>query len=294
MAYLGALVDDFADGVIDPALWPGSYGVVSEVGGRARVGCTVTQWSAYATDRVHTWAGGPPVSVQVWAPAPGGATDTAYVSLLIVTATAGTDAGILVDVVSSGAGAYLGCLLRVGYADAGAVYVPYDPVAHARWQIVEESGTVRWETSPDGNTWTVHRTEPAPAWAADTDLGLVLEAHRASGIDDYAEYDNLGAPVVSGAGTGRLLAGAGLSAGSVRVGSGAGRVVAGGSLAAGTVRVGAGTGRAVAGARISVARPSGGALTGAVGVRALSGTGQTGPVLTGTAGVRTLSGTGST
>ncbi|GAA2929827.1 hypothetical protein [Streptomyces enissocaesilis] len=184
MPGFGLLVDGFDDGVVDPVLWPQSYGSPVEVGGRALIPCT-TGYAAYKSGASYSllWSR---VAARVVPPAATGAT-TAACSLLVLTPTTGTDAGFLVDPAQNAMGLYL----RVGYADPGALFPIYDPVAHAWLRLREDAGTLYWETSPDGMAWTVRRTAATPAWAAQPDLALVIEAHRDAGPDDFAEVDSL-------------------------------------------------------------------------------------------------------
>jgi hypothetical protein len=258
-AALHNLVDDFNDNSTDTALWPSNYGTVTETGGRARVDCDVAQWSAYKSAAVYRLAESS-ISCRIWPPSVGGATDTAYASLLVTSATPGTDVGALVDVVSYGAGAYLGLFTRVGFSDPGAVYLPYDSDAHAWIRISESAGTVTWETAPDGSTWTVRRTADSPTWVSDTDLTLILEAHRGSGTDDYAEYDSVNVSTV--AGTAAAALGFTAAASGVRTVAGA----AGGGL--GGLTVSAAGLRTVSG---TVAAVLGGLTAAAAGVRTVTG-----------------------
>lgn len=178
------LQDSFDDGVLDPARWSQSYGDPVEQGGRARVPCTGGYAAARsASSYTLAWS---QVSARVYPPAAGGAS-TAACSLLVLTDVGGTDAGFLVDQAQAAMGLYL----RVGYADAGALFPTYDPVAHAWLRLREDAGSLYWEASPDGRTWTVLRTAASPAWVEHTDLSLLFEAHRDTGVEDFAELDNL-------------------------------------------------------------------------------------------------------
>ena len=85
----------------------------------------------------------------------------------------------------------MGLYSRVGYADAGALFPAYDPVVHAWLRLREDAGSLYWETSPDGQSWTVRRTAATPAWAGQSNLSLLFEAHRDAGTADFAELDSL-------------------------------------------------------------------------------------------------------
>jgi hypothetical protein len=61
------------------------------------------------------------------------------------------------------AGGMLNCVLRV--AGAGpSVSIVFDPGAHRWLRLREQDGSVYWDTSPDGSTWTNRRQEPAPSF----------------------------------------------------------------------------------------------------------------------------------
>ena len=184
MPGFGMLVDDFGDNVRDPVLWSQSYGDPVEAGGRARIPCT-TGYAAYRSASVYSlaWA---QVAARVYPPAASGAS-TAAMSFLVLSGTGGTDAGFLIDAAQTAMGLYL----RVGYADGGALFLTYDPVAHAFLRLREDGGTLHWETSADGVAWTVRRTAASPAWVSQSTLSLLIEAHRDAGADDFAEADQL-------------------------------------------------------------------------------------------------------
>ena len=71
-----------------------------------------------------------------------------------------------------------------------ATTVPYDPIAHRWWQIVEAAGQVRWETSPDATTWTQRKSTPTPAFARV--VHLVLESRSTSSAAEV-RFDRLNA-----------------------------------------------------------------------------------------------------
>lgn len=187
MALIGTLTDTFDDGTVDAVKWPNSYGPISETGGRARVTCD-TGYTGFKSATGYTLTGSG-FALRAWPPAAGGGTSAAS-SILILTTVGGTDAGFIIDAAQTALGIYL----RSGYFDPAPVFLTYDPVAHAWLRLTESAGGVTWDTSPDGVTWTTRRTAATPAWAADTDLAFVLEAHRDAGTNDFAEFDNLNIP----------------------------------------------------------------------------------------------------
>ncbi|MEU5624284.1 hypothetical protein [Streptomyces tendae] len=189
------VVDDFADGIVDPVLWSSTYNLpdgVTETGGRARVACAL-DYNAYATAAAYTLTGSS-LHVQVFPAAAGAAVAEAWTQVLIMSATAGTDLVMEVDAVAG----EINMASRTAYYDPAAVRITYDPVAHAWFRIREDAGTLYWETAPDGATWTTRRTLATPAWGADGTLALQLISHRDAGDPNFAEFDNVNVPPGTG------------------------------------------------------------------------------------------------
>lgn len=182
------LRDSFDDNIVDTAKWPNNYnsgagGLPTETGGRARVACD-TGFSGYASDQAYTLADSN-ARCQVFPPAAGGGTEV-WAQLLMASSTSGTDAVMEADTATGN----LTMANRVGFFDAGAATIPYDPVAHAWLRIREAAGTLFFDTSPDGITWANRHTDTSPAWVSDTDIEMQLLAHRDAGTPDFAEFDN--------------------------------------------------------------------------------------------------------
>jgi hypothetical protein len=183
--------DEFSDPDTLNTLWTGSYGTYSITGGRGRVACD-TNFNALLTAPIYTLADSYFYG-QVFPNAVGGAATTAYCEMFCISTVAGTDAGFSLDMKTG----RIYFLNRVGYSDGAGVNIAYDPVAHKWWRLTCTSGTlsglsVYWDTSPDGITWTNRRAlSVAPAWVSDTSLALSLNAHRDSGVTDFAEFDNV-------------------------------------------------------------------------------------------------------
>ncbi|MBB1253189.1 hypothetical protein H3146_07365 [Streptomyces sp. OF3] len=180
------LVDNFNDGIIS-AVWGNAYGGVSEVGGKARVPCT-TGFAGYQTANSWTLAESS-VYVQLTTPPSGAGSTVAYCGVMVNSATPGIRAGFLLDAASG----QLRMAAETDYWDPTGTEITYSPTTHLWLRIRETGGTLYWDTSPDGTTWTNRRNIAAPAWiAADVDqCALDLFAHRDDGTDDYAEYDNV-------------------------------------------------------------------------------------------------------
>jgi len=189
MPLTGELRDSFNDNVVDTVKWPNNYntgasGLPTETGGRARVPCD-TGFAAYSSDTVYTLQDSN-ARVRIFSPADGGAGSEAWAQLLVASSTSGTDAVIEVNAATSS----ITFASRVGFTDAGAVTLVYSSTNHAWVRIREGSGTLFFDTSADGITWTNQRTTASPAWVSDTDIEVQLLAHRDAGVVDFAEFDN--------------------------------------------------------------------------------------------------------
>ena len=75
-------------------------------------------------------------------------------------------------------------------------FVTYNAIAHRWWQIRERNGTTFWETSPDGQTWTLQHQQTTPG-ATTAIITLAAGSSAANPVTDLAAFDNLnggGAP----------------------------------------------------------------------------------------------------
>jgi len=108
--------------------------------------------------------------------------------------TNAADGTIIIGTLVSSGFAYVGFFNYATsgtYSDPDQVNVtPYDPVEHAWVRIREASGTVYWDTSPDGATWTNRRTLATPSWVTTNLCSAGFDTNRANG-SHYAEFDNL-------------------------------------------------------------------------------------------------------
>jgi hypothetical protein len=185
MPSLSTLVDNFNSGTLGPD-WGNSYGGTAIVGGRVRVPCT-TGYAGCQTGYAWSLAGAS-FYVQVpTAPAAGGATVEAYFAVTVQGSAAGTRVGFSMNAVTG----KLRLVSETDYWDDAAVELTYDPVTHL-WLRMREDGTnLYWDTSPNGTTWTNHRTLATPAWiTADANAcALDMSAHRDAGTADYAAFD---------------------------------------------------------------------------------------------------------
>ncbi|MFK0151205.1 LamG-like jellyroll fold domain-containing protein [Streptomyces sp. NPDC090493] len=185
---LAMLGDDFDDGRINTTLWSGNFGTVSEVGGRARMNAAAGITSGFVSSRQWRLTSSNTVVKMVTVPAGG---TNARTSIMANSVTNGTRIGFEYNATTG----LLSCKSDVGFADGAAVALTYSPIDHAWLRIRETSGTVFWETAPDGYDWTVCRTLATPAWVGTDQVAVQLSATRDAGTTDFAEYDLIGAQV---------------------------------------------------------------------------------------------------
>lgn len=185
---LAMLCDDFDDGVIDPVLWPNSYGTgLAEADGRARVPVGPGLFAAYQSAREWTLAGSQLSIKLARVPAVGGSS-AASASLMVNSTTDGTRLGFTYSPVAG----TLRLVNETAYFDAGATTLTYSPAAHAWLRLREAAGTLVWETSGDGHNWTVRRTLATPAWVTAQAVVVELVANRTGGVGDFVEWDLVG------------------------------------------------------------------------------------------------------
>ncbi|MFI9598944.1 chitosanase [Streptomyces sp. NPDC052043] len=187
---VASLVDNFDDNQINTVLWPDNYGspAPTETGGRARVPCG-SDYCAYQSASVYALAGSG-AFIRMWPPEKNGAVAEAYASFQLASAAAPEGTAITISV--NTATGKIRFSSNVDYWDDNAVSLTYDATNHAWLRIRETGGTLYWDTSANGISWTNRRTLPTPAWVtAAKDVSVSMEAHRDAGTLNYAEFDNL-------------------------------------------------------------------------------------------------------
>ncbi|MGD6761348.1 hypothetical protein ACOKM5_20655 [Streptomyces sp. BH097] len=187
---LAMLGDDFDDNRIDSTLWPNSYGGATEVGGRARVPVGPGLFAAYQTARQWTLANSRFTVKLATLPAAGGSSSAA-VSIMANSTTDGTRAGFTYNPVAG----TLRLVSEVGYFDAGATSLTFSAIDHMWLRLREAAGTLYWETSRDGFSWTTRRTLATPAWVTAQQVLVEMIGNRTGGVGDFVEFDLVGATV---------------------------------------------------------------------------------------------------
>lgn len=191
MPAFSTLQDNFDDGVIG-IQWQGSYGGVSESGGKGRI-LSDTGYPGFKTPAVYSLIGSA-VFAEIFPAAAGTSTGSATSEMLIDSPTGGTRILIVVNTVSN----QIQFRNDAGYGDAANVTVAYSATVMRWWRIREAAGQVHMETSPDCVTWAIRRRFTTPAWVTTGNNPLVFSTHRDNGaLTNYFEFDNVNlAPVV--------------------------------------------------------------------------------------------------
>ncbi|MEU1275341.1 hypothetical protein [Streptomyces sp. NPDC005799] len=185
---LEQLGDDFDDGRINTTRWSGNFGTVSETGGRARISAIAGTSSGFLSARQWRLQGSSTTVRLATVPAGGTNARTSY---MVNAITSGTRVGFEYNATTGN----LACKSDVGFSDGAQVNLTYSAIDHAWLRVRETSGTVYWETSGDGYSWTVRRSLATPAWVGTDQVALAIGATRDSGTTDFAEYDLVGAIV---------------------------------------------------------------------------------------------------
>jgi hypothetical protein len=194
-AVFADLVDDFDAPTVNTTKWPNNYNtgpggtLPDQPDGRARVPCD-EGFAAYASADIYRLQGSH-ARAQVTPPDGPGHSES-YAQLLILSDVPGTQIVFEVDAVTN----LLLMATHVDYTDPNAATLSYDPAAHSWLGVREDTGTLLWETSPDGREWTTQHSTTSPAWTAENDLQVQLLAHCTPLVtggppsDDYAYFDN--------------------------------------------------------------------------------------------------------
>ncbi|QXE39395.1 LamG domain-containing protein [Streptomyces sp. GMY02] len=181
------LADDFADGVVDPVLWSGGAAGVTEDRGIVRIplvpGVSATLQSA--RDWVLT---GSQVSIKVATLPTANGSSAAASRFMVISTTSGTRVGFTYNAITGS----LRLVSEVGFSDGSGVTLTYSPVDHLWLRLREDSGTLYWETSPDGTNWTVGRSLATPAWITSQLVAVDLPVSRTGGTAGHAEWALIG------------------------------------------------------------------------------------------------------
>lgn len=187
---LAQLGDDFDDNQVNTTLWPSNYGGATEVGGKARIPLTPGTPAGYKSARDWDLEDSQFVIKFATRPAVGGSS-AAAVTVMANSTTDGTRVGWVYDVDAG----TLRAENQVGGTDGSPTILTFAPIAHLWLRIRETAGTLYWETSGDGYSWTVRRSLATPAWIESQSVIVELGGSRTGGTGDFVEFDLAGATV---------------------------------------------------------------------------------------------------
>lgn len=188
---LAQLGDDFDDGRVNTALWPTNTGPAVETGeGRLRIPMAPGVDTSFTSARQWTLVGSKLTAKLTTVPAVNGSSNVAA-SMWVTSTTSGTRIGWRYDAVAG----VLAAMSQVGFSDATPTNLAYSAIDHAWVRVRESGGTVSWETSPDGATWTTRRTLATPAWVTSQTHAVDFPTTRTGGTAGYIEWDLVGAEV---------------------------------------------------------------------------------------------------
>jgi hypothetical protein len=152
---INSLTDDFEDGVI-AAPWADSWGetgcTLEESGGEATIlfDGTPNVVCRYETAPVYDACDGH-VTIQITEPL-----DVADADMWMSAQFPGDDSSAEIAYADD----QLRMTKRVGASTPMLFSTSYSPSLHRWWRIRESSGTLYWETSPNGNSWTSQTSYP--------------------------------------------------------------------------------------------------------------------------------------
>jgi hypothetical protein len=187
---LAQLGDDFDDNQVNTALWTGNYGSPSEVGGRMRVPVSTAAQAAFLSAREWTLTGSKLTARLVTLPGANGSSSVTA-SMWVNSTTGGTRLGWRYYPLTGAISAEN----QTGFSDATPSSFTYNPRDYAWLRVRESGGTVYWESSGDGFSWSTRRTLATPSWVSSQTLTVEFPGTRTGGTNDFVEWDLVGAEV---------------------------------------------------------------------------------------------------
>lgn len=202
MALIESLIDGFDTAAASTAavqiqpFWTASYGTVSISGSNGRMDLTSDgATSSIQSPKIYSLKNSALSTKVVTVPVVGGGTDVS--TSMQASQVDGSAFLSMTYIATTGVLAF-----RNVFADVAAA-ITFDIVAMAYWRIREGTGkcgnlavgtpgTIYFDTSPNGVTWTNRASGASPAWITTAnDTGIALTAHRDLGTADFARYANI-------------------------------------------------------------------------------------------------------
>ncbi|MEU1008205.1 LamG-like jellyroll fold domain-containing protein [Streptomyces sp. NPDC005890] len=188
MAQLG---DAFDDGVVNTSRWPVNTGGATETpAGRLRIPLTPGMDTSFTSAREWSLQSSRLTAKLATVPQANGSSNAAA-SMWVTSTTSGTRLGWRYDAVAG----VLAAMSQTGFSDPTPTNLTYSAIDHAWLRVREWLGTVYWETSGDGVTWTVRRTLATPSWVTSQSHAAEFPTTRTGGTGDVIEWALVGATV---------------------------------------------------------------------------------------------------
>jgi hypothetical protein len=183
---MSTITDDFSTSTPSPA-WKRSYVnspmTVTQTGGQLMftLAANLVVFSAYYSSASYDLTGSSFV-VQVPQTANVATTAQTYIALN------GQGANDIEMLEENG---QLTARISVGGTDQNLASAAYDPTQHAWWRIRESGGTLFWDTSPDGKTWTVLCSDSTPFAIDVLDVVLAAGTWQSQANPGTSNFDNV-------------------------------------------------------------------------------------------------------
>ena len=181
------LIDNFNDNACNTGLWSPYGGAEAEVNGRLEIrprsGIAPT-YGGYTSSAAYDLTGSQVAMELVRAPRAAEALEV----YLTIERDAGNAASLLV---TSG---LLFCSQKVAGTITDVVTVPYDPAAHRWLRFRERAGTLFYEASPDGTSWTDVAAVPVPFDVSAVKVDVAAGAYSPVPSPGVAVIDNVNTP----------------------------------------------------------------------------------------------------
>lgn len=194
----GSISDDFNDNTINTAIWSANVGTVSETGGKASVSSTAISTGTYGTAGAYTFAGSYVLAQVFPGPASGG---TRTYTRLSVNQSSPSFATLYVVIDTTPNTIFWTYTESFTTQWTDTVSGGYDSTAHAWVRLRESGGTIYFDTSPDGSTWTNQFSRTTPSAIAGINVcSVALDANVATGsvTSTFDNFNNPPAPAATG------------------------------------------------------------------------------------------------
>lgn|GEM_PF-1942787 len=183
---LSTLQDQFSAAALNTAVWNNSSGspnvTLDTALDRVQINCT-SGYPAFGANGPYDFTGDA-IFARI-SPPPVGTGTTQFIMRVVV------DANNRASLFFDGGGVLTATVVNAGVSTT-TVIGAYDPYGHAWWRLREASGSVLFETAPDGWTWTTRATI-AHTWSASAVQVIWICGYfgtEAAGLASYVDHVN--------------------------------------------------------------------------------------------------------